>query len=144
MVMRHQRWLAHLGDGAYTLALWLNTILNRFRRRLGLSYWSLSAWAKLKVKNAVSFIGKFEEILAEEAKRRGAQGVICGHIHHAADRSIGDLRYLNTGDWVESCTGIVEHYDGRIEVLHYPSLLRAKEAQAAPQQALPPGRRAVA
>ncbi len=129
MVMRHQRWLAHLGDGAYTLALWLNTILNRFRRRLGLSYWSLSAWAKLKVKNAVSFIGKFEEILAEEAKRRGAQGVICGHIHHAADRSIGDLRYLNTGDWVESCTGIIEHYDGRIEVIHYPSLLRAKEAE---------------
>ncbi len=148
MVMRHQRWLAHLGDGAYTLALWLNTLLNRFRRRLGLSYWSLSAWAKLKVKNAVSFIGKFEEILAEEARRRGAQGVICGHIHHAADRAIGDLRYLNTGDWVESCTGIVEHYDGRIEVIHYPSLLRAKEAeaqaQAEPQQALPPGRRAVA
>ncbi|MGC5777651.1 UDP-2,3-diacylglucosamine diphosphatase [Methylobacterium sp. NFXW15] len=148
MVMRHQRWLAHLGDGAYTLALWLNTILNRFRRRLGLSYWSLSAWAKLKVKNAVSFIGKFEEILAEEAKRRGAQGVICGHIHHAADRSIGDLRYLNTGDWVESCTGIIEHYDGRIEVIHYPSLLRAKEAetqaQAQAQPQLPPGRRAVA
>lgn len=149
MVMRHQRWLAHLGDGAYTLALWLNTILNRFRRRLNLSYWSLSAWAKLKVKNAVSFIGKFEEILAEEARRRGAQGVICGHIHHAADRSIGDLRYLNTGDWVESCTGIVEHYDGRIEVIHYPSRLRAKEAeaqaaQAETQQALPPGRRAVA
>ncbi|MBE7198759.1 MAG: UDP-2,3-diacylglucosamine diphosphatase, partial [Parafilimonas terrae] len=72
-----------------------------------------------------------------------ADGVICGHIHHAADRPIGELRYLNTGDWVESCTGLVEHYDGRIEVLHYPSLLRAKEAEAAPQ-ALPPGRRAVA
>jgi len=112
------------------------------RRRLGLSYWSLSAWAKLRVKNAVSFIGRFETILAEEARRQGADGVICGHIHHAADRPIGDLRYLNTGDWVESCTGLVEHYDGRIEVLHYPSLLRAREAEVVPQPL--PGRRAVA
>lgn len=142
MVVRHSRWLAHLGDGAYTLALSLNTLINKVRRRLGLSYWSLSAWAKLRVKNAVSFIGRFETILAEEARRQGADGVICGHIHHAADRPIGDLRYLNTGDWVESCTGLVEHYDGRIEVLHYPSLLRAREAEVVPQPL--PGRRAVA
>ncbi len=128
MVVRHSPWLAHLGDGAYTLALSLNTLINKVRRRLGLSYWSLSAWAKLRVKNAVSFIGRFETILAEEARRQGADGVICGHIHHAADRPIGDLRYLNTGDWVESCTGLVEHYDGRIEVLHYPSLLRERDA----------------
>ena len=94
------------------------------------------------MKNAVSFIGRFETILAEEARRQGADGVICGHIHHAADRSIGDLRYLNTGDWVESCTGLVEHYDGRIEVLHYPSVLRARAAEAEPQAL--PGRRAVA
>jgi UDP-2,3-diacylglucosamine pyrophosphatase LpxH len=142
MVVRHSPWLAHLGDGAYTFALSLNTLVNKIRRRVGLSYWSLSAWAKLRVKNAVSFIGRFETILAEEARRHGADGVICGHIHHAADRPIGDLRYLNTGDWVESCTGMVEHYDGRIEVLHYPSLLRARAAETAPQPV--PGRRAVA
>lgn len=142
MVVRHARWLAHLGDGAYTFALFVNTGLNKVRRRLGLSYWSLSAWAKLKVKNAVNFIGKFEEFLAAEARRAGADGVICGHIHHAANRDIDGLRYLNTGDWVESCTGLVEHYDGRIEVLHYPSLLRAQAAEAVPQPLA--GRRAVA
>ncbi|MEA1832293.1 UDP-2,3-diacylglucosamine diphosphatase [Methylobacterium durans] len=150
MVVRHAKWLAYLGDGAYTLALSVNTVLNKVRRRLGLAYWSLSAWAKLKVKNAVNFIGKFEEFLAAEARRVGADGVICGHIHHAANREIDGLRYLNTGDWVESCTAIVEHYDGRMEVLHYPSLLRAREAEAAAerialqQQDAAPGRRAVA
>lgn len=131
MVVRHSKWLAHLGDGAYTAALTINTLLNRVRRRLGLSYWSLSAWAKLKVKNAVNFIGKFEEFLADEARRQGAEGVICGHIHHAANRDIDGLAYLNTGDWVESCTAVVEHYDGRMEVLHYPSLLRARAAAEA-------------
>ena len=142
LVMRHAKWLAFLGDGAYEAALFVNTHLNRVRRRLGLTYWSLSAWAKLRVKNAVNFISRFEELLAAEARRLGADGVICGHIHHAADRPIGDLRYLNTGDWVESCTGLVEHYDGRIEVLHYPSLLRARAAEIVPQTL--PGRRAVA
>ncbi|WP_431310956.1 UDP-2,3-diacylglucosamine diphosphatase [Methylobacterium nigriterrae] len=148
MVVRHAKWLAYLGDGAYTFALFVNTGLNRVRRRLGLAYWSLSAWAKLKVKNAVNFIGKFEEFLAAEARRVGADGVICGHIHHAASREIDGLRYLNTGDWVESCTAIVEHYDGTMEVLHYPSVLRAREAAlAAAVQAAEPepaGRRAVA
>ena len=147
MVVRHARWLAHLGDGAYTFALFVNTGLNRIRRRLGLSYWSLSAWAKLKVKNAVNFIGQFEEFLSEEARRQGADGVICGHIHHAANREISGLRYLNTGDWVESCTAIVEHYDGRMEVLNYPSLLRARAAAAETRREAPeamPGRRAVA
>ena len=147
MVVRHARWLAYLGDGAYSFALFVNTFLNKIRRRLGLSYWSLSAWAKLKVKNAVNFIGKFEEFLAAEARRHGADGVICGHIHHAANRDIDGLRYLNTGDWVESCTAIAEHYDGTMEVLYYPRILRERaEAEAAasrPPEALP-GRRAVA
>lgn len=128
MVVRHAKWIAFLGDGAYTFALFVNTHLNTLRRRLGLAYWSLSAWAKLKVKNAVNFIGKFEELLSAEAKRVGADGVICGHIHHAAHRQIAGLTYLNTGDWVESCTAIVEHYDGTMEVLHYPSVLRARAA----------------
>jgi UDP-2,3-diacylglucosamine pyrophosphatase LpxH len=148
MVVRHARWLAHLGDGAYTFALFVNTGLNKVRRRLGLAYWSLSAWAKLKVKNAVNFIGKFEEFLAAEARRVGADGVICGHIHHAANREIEGLRYLNTGDWVESCTAIVEHYDGTMEVLHYPSILRARQALQAESARIPEpapaGRRAVA
>ncbi|KAB1075198.1 UDP-2,3-diacylglucosamine diphosphatase [Methylobacterium planeticum] len=148
MVVRHAKWLAYLGDGAYTLALVINTGLNKVRRRLGLAYWSLSAWAKLKVKNAVNFIGKFEEFLAAEARRVGADGVICGHIHHAANREIEGLRYLNTGDWVESCTAVVEHYDGTMEVLHYPSILRAREAGRAEVARLaepaPAGRRAVA
>ena len=146
MVVRRAPWIAHLGDGAYTAALALNTVLNRVRRALGLTYWSLSAWAKLQVKNAVRFIGAFEGCLAAEARRQGADGVICGHIHHAAAREIEGLIYLNTGDWVESCTAVIEHYDGRMEVVDYPSLLRARAAQAerrktdAPQ----PGRRAVA
>ena len=128
MVVRHSKWLAHLGDGAYTLALSVNTVLNKLRRKLGLSYWSLSAWAKLRVKNAVNFIGQFETFLTAEARRHGADGVVCGHIHHAAKREIDGLTYLNTGDWVESCTAIVEHYDGRMEVLNYPEILRARAA----------------
>ena len=130
LVMRHAKWLAFLGDGAYEVALFVNTHLNRVRRRLGLTYWSLSAWAKLRVKNAVNFISRFEELLAAEARRLGADGVICGHIHHAASRDIDGLHYLNTGDWVESCTAIVEHYDGRMEVIRFTD--RAAAAPLAP------------
>ena len=114
LVVRHARWLALLGDGAYTFALFVNRHLNAVRRRLGLTYWSLSAWAKSRVKNAVNFIGRFEDALAADAERHGVDGVICGHIHHAALRDTGRFTYLNTGDWVESCTGIVEHYDGEL------------------------------
>ncbi|AWM86617.1 UDP-2,3-diacylglucosamine diphosphatase [Microvirga sp. 17 mud 1-3] len=119
MVVRHARWLALLGDGAYTVALAVNTYLNVARRRLGLTYWSLSSWAKLKVKNAVNYIGRFEELLAAEARRHEADGIICGHIHHAAMHDLGGVRYVNTGDWVESCTAIVEHYDGRLEMIRW-------------------------
>jgi UDP-2,3-diacylglucosamine pyrophosphatase LpxH len=127
MVVRHARWLALLGDGAYGVALVLNTYLNVARRRLGLTYWSLSAWAKLKVKNAVSYIGRFEEFLAAEARRQGADGVICGHIHHAALRECSGIAYVNTGDWVESCTAVVEHYDGTLELIRW-----AEDAREAP------------
>ena len=123
VVVRNARWLAFFGDGAYTLALALNTVFNMVRRRLGFSYWSLSAWAKLKVKNAVSFIGSFERTLAAEAQRCGADGVVCGHIHHATMHETFGVRYLNTGDWVESCTAIVEHHDGRYEILTWTSPL---------------------
>lgn len=131
LVVMHARWLALLGDWAYETALWANTHLNHVRRRIGLPYWSLSAWAKLRVKNAVNYIGAFEESLAGEARKRGAGGVICGHIHHAVVREMADdLVYINTGDWVESCTAIVEHSDGRMELIRWHDRLR----EAAPLQ----------
>jgi UDP-2,3-diacylglucosamine pyrophosphatase LpxH len=126
VVVRHAKWLAFLGDWAYVFALGVNTYVNMIRRRLGLTYWSLSAWAKLKVKNAVNFIGKFEETLAQEAAKNGVDGVICGHIHHAADRQMHGVRYLNTGDWVESCTALVEHYDGRFEIITWKEVISQK------------------
>jgi UDP-2,3-diacylglucosamine pyrophosphatase LpxH len=119
MVVRHAPWLAALGDSAYTVALGVNTALSMIRRRMGLPYWSLSAWAKLKVKNAVSFIGDYEATLVHEAHREGVDGVICGHIHHAASHDLNGIHYMNTGDWVESCTAIVEHLDGRFELIEW-------------------------
>lgn len=118
-VMRHARWLALLGDLAYRSALVLNRGLNEIRRQLGKPYWSFSAWAKLKVKVAVNHISSFEEELCREARRHGAQGVICGHIHHAVMHDDFDVRYINTGDWVESCSAVVEHHDGRFEIVRW-------------------------
>ena len=139
IVVRHARWLALLGDGAYTVALGINTYLNVVRRRLGLTYWSLSAWAKLRVKNAVSYIGRFEDLLSAEARRHGADGVICGHIHHAALHDDFGIRYVNTGDWVESCTAVVEHYDGALELVRWADRTRmpARPAEAAPPATRP-------
>ncbi len=122
IVVRNVRWLAHLGDWAYTTAIALNTVFNIVRRRLGFPYWSFSAWAKLKVKNAVNFIGDFEEVVAQDAVKHGVDGVICGHIHHATMRDIKGVTYVNTGDFVESCSFVAEHRDGRLEVLHWLAL----------------------
>jgi UDP-2,3-diacylglucosamine pyrophosphatase LpxH len=119
VVIRHARWLALLGDKAYDVAIWCNTALNVVRRKLGLTYWSLSQWAKLKVKNAVNFIGHYEQTIAAEAKRHGVDGVICGHIHHPVIRDDAGCRYINCGDWVESCTAVVEHFDGRFEIIRW-------------------------
>jgi UDP-2,3-diacylglucosamine pyrophosphatase LpxH len=116
---------AYFGDWAYTTALFVNTHFNAARRALGLPYWSFSAWAKLKVKNAVNFIGSFETELASEARRRGVDGVVCGHIHHPVIRDIDGVTYVNTGDFVESCSLVVEHRDGRLEVLRWPRALTA-------------------
>ena len=121
-VVKHARWLAVLGDGAYNLALWLNHHLNRARRRLGYSYWSLSAYLKGRVKNAVEYVGNFREAVAEEARRRGLDGVVCGHIHQAEIAEIGGVLYCNDGDWVESCTALVEHFDGRLEIIRWAEL----------------------
>ena len=135
VVVRHSKWLALLGDWGYDLALFINTHFNNVRRRLGFGYWSFSAWAKLKVKNAVNFIGSFEQALADEARRRGTDGVICGHIHHPIIRDIDGVTYVNTGDFVESCSFVVEHADGRLEVLRWARpLAPAPAAQSEPAE----------
>ena len=121
-VMRYAKGLALLGDAAYATALKLNTWFNLIRRRLGFGYWSLSAYLKGMVKGAGDFIDRFERALAEEARRRGCDGVVCGHIHKAAIRDIDGILYVNDGDWVESCTGVVEHFDGRLEILDWSRL----------------------
>jgi UDP-2,3-diacylglucosamine pyrophosphatase LpxH len=118
-VVQHARWLAYLGDTLYDWALELNRHFNSLRARLGLPYWSLSKYLKLRVKRAVSFISNFEEALAREARRRGADGVVCGHIHHAELRYIDGVLYANDGDWVESLTALVEHLNGQLEILDW-------------------------
>jgi UDP-2,3-diacylglucosamine pyrophosphatase LpxH len=115
------KWLAHVGDWAYGVALRWNDILFAVRKRMGLPYWSLSAWLKHKVKNAAQYISRFEEIVAHEAQLRGVDGVVCGHIHHAEIRMIGDVLYLNDGDWVESCSALVEDARGNMEILRWAS-----------------------
>ncbi len=112
-------WLAHVGDSAYEFTLRLNRHLNTLLARAGLPYWSLSRYLKGKVKRAVSFIGDFEQAVAKEARKRGVDGVVCGHIHHAEIRDIDGILYCNDGDWVESLTALVEHADGRLEIIDW-------------------------
>jgi len=119
VVVHYAKWLAFLGDAAYELALWGNTHLNFLRRKAGLTYWSLSAFLKHKVKQAVNFISAYEGALATEARKQGASVVICGHIHHVAMRQMGDVLYVNTGDWVESGTAIGERADGTFEIIDW-------------------------
>jgi UDP-2,3-diacylglucosamine pyrophosphatase LpxH len=123
-VVRYAKFLALLGDWAYTTALVINRWFNAARRRMGLPYWSLSAWLKRQVKEAVKAIDRFESALAAEARRRGFDGVVCGHIHHAEMREVDGIMYMNDGDWVESCTALVEHHDGRMELLDWAVLNR--------------------
>lgn len=136
VVVRTAKWLAFLGDYGYDIALWANRPLNWFRRHLGYGYWSLSAYLKHSVKQAVNFIGAFEQAVAAEARRHDVQGVICGHIHHACDRRIDSVRYLNCGDWVESCTAVVEHMDGRLEVVHWPARVPTLPAEIGPTRSV--------
>lgn len=118
-VVQNAKWLALLGDWSYRALLALNTHFNRARRLLGLNYWSLSAFLKHRVKDAVAFIDRFESVMAEEAHRRGVQGVICGHIHKAELRNFDGVTYLNDGDWVESCTAVIENHDGQFRMIHW-------------------------
>lgn len=132
IVVRYARWVAFLGDRSYEFALWFNNPLNWVRRHLGLGYWSLSAYLKGRVKSAVSFIGDYELALSDVARRRNADGIICGHIHHAADRRIGPIHYLNCGDWVESCTTVYETFDGEFGVLRWLEEMDARETIGVP------------
>jgi len=118
-VIAYAKWLAHLGDWAYTLALQLNEWCHLARRVLGLNYWSLSAYLKQKVKNALEYICRFEEAVANDVGARGFDGVVCGHIHHAAIKTIAGIAYHNDGDWVESCTALVEDARGHLEILRW-------------------------
>jgi UDP-2,3-diacylglucosamine pyrophosphatase LpxH len=126
-IMLAHRWLAFVGDAAYEMMMKLNLVVNRVRNLLGLPYWSLSKHAKHKVKNAIEFISRFEELVAHEAGTRGVDGVVCGHIHTAEIRDIEGVAYYNDGDWVEGCTALVEHFDGRMEILHWADEMAERE-----------------
>ncbi|MBO9654502.1 UDP-2,3-diacylglucosamine diphosphatase [Agrobacterium sp. SOY23] len=127
VVVRNARLLAYLGDWAYDAAIAINIAIAAVRRRIGLPYWSFSAWAKLQVKHAVNFIGEFQRVVADEARRNNVDGVICGHIHHAVMEDMDGIRYINTGDWVESCTAIAENADGSFELITWMQTSGASE-----------------
>jgi UDP-2,3-diacylglucosamine pyrophosphatase LpxH len=135
VVVRYAKWLAFLGDRSYEFALWSNGPLNWVRRRFGFGYWSLSNYLKQSVKTAVSFISEFEEALSDVARRAGAEGVICGHIHHAANRDIAGVHYLNCGDWVESCTALVETQAGELQILNWHDEMRSRAIPLLPSPA---------
>jgi UDP-2,3-diacylglucosamine pyrophosphatase LpxH len=138
-VVKYAKWLAFMGDHAYSLLLALNRWFNLGRRALGFGYWSMSSFLKHKVKNAVEYISRFEELVVNEARKRGVDGVICGHIHHAAIEDHDGILYCNDGDWVESCTALVEHHDGRLEILNWVELrqLSMLETKACESSSLP-------
>jgi UDP-2,3-diacylglucosamine pyrophosphatase LpxH len=127
-ITTHLKWLAKLGDIGYTFLLWVNRYYNLYRLKKGLPYYSLSQVVKAKVKTAVSFISDDEEQLCEVAKANQCEGVICGHIHQAADKMIGDIHYLNSGDWVETMSVLAETHEGRWEVIYYADWLRQQQS----------------
>lgn len=136
-IVQNVKWLAYVGDLGYQALLWLNGPVNWARRHLGLGYWSLSSAVKRNVKNAVSFIGEFEKAVVRYAQADGVSGVVCGHIHSPMIRKIGDVDYYNCGDWVESCSALVENFDGSMELLtelyasKHPARAQAEAATAA-------------
>lgn len=136
-IMLTHRWLAFVGDTLYHLMMGLNGWVNRIRGLLGLPYWSLSKAAKHKVKNAVEFISKYEEVVARAAGERSVDGVVCGHIHTAEIRTFDGVAYYNDGDWVEGCTALVEHFDGRMELLHWPEEVARRQALASAAGSVP-------
>jgi len=135
VVVRYAKWLAVLGDGAYTVLLWLNNWFNKLRKQMGRPYWSLSAYLKLKVKNAVKYIAEYEEAVARAAAEADVDGVVCGHIHHAEMREINGMLYCNDGDWVESCSALVEYADGRLELIYWAEPEIASQSETAAEVA---------
>ena len=135
-VVLYAKWLAFLGDKAYGLLLRANILFNAVRRRLKMPYWSLSAHLKRKVKNAVQYVCSFEEAVAREALERGFDGIVCGHIHCAEIRAIGDITYYNDGDWVESCTALAEEADGAMHIVDWAQEVAAEAAANAPARPL--------
>ncbi len=126
-IVVHAKWLAHLGDRAYGFALWLNTHANKMRQLWGGQYWSLSNWAKQQVKQAVSFISEYEKVLADEARRGQYDGIVCGHIHRANICKMNGIDYVNSGDWVESCTAVVERFDGSLHLIRWAAARRNRQ-----------------
>ncbi|MEM1132324.1 MAG: UDP-2,3-diacylglucosamine diphosphatase [Pseudomonadota bacterium] len=126
-VMLAHRWLAFVGDALYHFMMGLNHWVNWGRQKLGLPYWSLSKTAKHKVKNAVEFISRYEELVSSAAAKRGVDGVVCGHIHTAEIREIDGITYYNDGDWVEGCTALVENFDGSMEILQWAEIMNARK-----------------
>lgn len=116
-ITRLAPWLSFLGDKAYDFVLSVNTRFNWIRHRMGFGYWSLSKWLKGRVKKAIDFMFQFEKTITDYARKKGFDGVICGHIHHAEIKDVNGITYMNDGDWVESLTALVEHMDGRWEII---------------------------
>ena len=133
-IMLAHRWLAFVGDALYHVMMGLNGWVNAVRNGLGLPYWSLSKAAKHKVKNAVEFISKYEEVVARAGSERGVDGVVCGHIHTAEMRDFDGIAYYNDGDWVEGCNALVEHFDGTMEILHWSDEIAKREPLAESSQ----------
>ncbi|MEW5889843.1 MAG: UDP-2,3-diacylglucosamine diphosphatase [Pseudomonadota bacterium] len=134
-VTRYHRWVAILGDMGYNLLVSLNLLLSRVRRRLGIpGYWSLAGYVKRRVKKALQFIFDFEDSVIRHARAQGYDGVICGHIHAAAIKDAGGVVYVNCGDWVDSCTAIVEHFDGRLELVDWRLTRPPAAREAAPAE----------
>ncbi len=128
-VIQCAKWLAYVGDNLYEFTLRLNRYLNQLRGRLGLPYWSLSAYLKSKVKKALNYVTDFEVAVARETRKRGHDGVVCGHIHRAEMRTIDGILYCNDGDWVESQTALIEHWDGRLEIVHWAVASKLSNSQ---------------
>jgi len=137
-IIKCSPWLAHLGSWAYGVLLRLNRYVNRVRRRFGYHYWSLAAFLKHKVKNAVNYIASFEEVVSRAARRRGVDDLVCGHIHRPEIRRVNGVMYCNDGDWVESCSALIEHRDGRLELIDWanrcadPARIDSEEARLDP------------
>lgn len=119
VITRYHTWIAFLGEAGYRFLLRLNRVVNAVRQRIGYGYWSLSAYVKFKVKKAVNFISEFEQAIAHQCRNNGYDGAVCGHIHHAEISDYDGIRYMNCGDWVESCTALVEDSNGHFSIIRW-------------------------